>query len=155
MGDTGSVGVRIDHTNDQLKMASIMPIPTDEQERLQFAKERLQAEQERLARYRSGQPVWGFPKVFLKNVDMIKKEKKEALGWVRRKAIEISSKVSNYKVCDRHAMPKVHVPALFKDTEARVFQKISEEIQVFGGCQMSDAAKGVSEISFWHVCFAG
>jgi hypothetical protein len=77
-------GVEIDHCNDQLKMAAIVPMPPDEQERLQTAKERLQTQQRRLRRYRSGEPVWGVPKVLLKNVNMIRKKKQADLRWLRR-----------------------------------------------------------------------
>jgi hypothetical protein len=59
-------------------------MPPDEQERLQTAKERLQTQQRRLRRYRSGEPVWGVPKVLLKNVNIIRKKKQADLRWLRR-----------------------------------------------------------------------
>jgi hypothetical protein len=52
-------------------MAAIVPMPPDEQERLQTAKERLQAQQERLRRYRSGEPVWGAPQVLLIGLQLL------------------------------------------------------------------------------------
>ena len=65
-----------------------------------------------------------------------------------RKMLEAYRSAPQVRIFDRHNLTTSYCPRLFEETTNRVMEAISVELVTYGGCQMSDGAKGTAGTSF-------
>ena len=65
-----------------------------------------------------------------------------------RKMLEAYRSAPQVRIFDRHNLTTSYCPRLFEETTNRVMEAISGELVLYGGCQMSDGAKGTAGTSF-------
>ena len=65
-----------------------------------------------------------------------------------RKMLEAYRSAPQVRIFDRHNLTTSYCPRLFEETTNRVMEAISGELVSYGGCQMSDGAKGTAGTSF-------